>query len=291
MTDMRQQRAAILEGRSKSNVLRLSARDQKRCRGYVQVSVGEDDILFLRQPRRRTPSFTSCVPTAPVVLHRISFDDLRKVSITRFSSTAVILTLLRRQPGAGCILLYLSECVFKPQLNQEYSNSVVRFGGRNNSKRSSTLPLASTLYYREPMVECVHCREKNKLSDIRVADVPSSRPPRPPVPSRQAPSRPPPPPPPLSPSTQGDNDVADDNVCIVCLEEVEAKEVCTWTACGGASDEAGVRKKHWCCRSCLLTYLEVKGVEWEDRKQFVDAAALRKQEEEQWVRKHDWEGW
>ena len=32
-------------------------------------------------------------------------------------------------------------------------------------------------------------------------------------------------------------------------------------------------------------------VEWEDRKQFVDAAALRKQEEEQWVRKHDWEGW
>lgn len=280
MTDVLQ-RAVILEGRSKSNVLRLSARDQKRCRGYVQVSVGEDEILFLRQPRRRTPSF-SCVPTTPVVLHRISFDELRKVSITRFSSTAVILTLLRRQPGAGCILLYLSQCVFKPQLNQEYSNSVVRFGGRTNSKRSSSLPLASTLFYREPMVECVHCREKNKLSEILVADVPSSRPPRPP---------PPPPSPPLSPPTQGDNDGANDNVCIVCLEEVEAKEVCTWTACGGVSDEAGAKKKHWCCRSCLLAYLEVKGVEREDRKQFVDAAALRRQEEEQWVRKHDWEGW
>ena len=278
-------RRVVFQGRAKPDILYLPNQNMKRCH-HILVSVGESDILFLKpQRRRRMPSMgiSSCMaaPPPPAVLHRVSFEGLRKVALTRFSNTSVVLTLLKnkRKGNAGAILLFLSHCVFNPTLDQQYERNVVRL------KRSNSLPVSSVLFHREPQVECVICRQQNKLSEIKPRIAPKLTK--------------------VAEAAAAAAAAAASETCVVCLEPIATlSNMMDWTGCNGggggaagnddqgeANNVATGHARHGCCRQCLLTYLESKGVDADDRNQFVDLKALRKQQEEEFIRKCDWDGW
>ena len=63
-----------------------------------------------------------------------SFEKCRKVSMTRYGSTSVLVTIILTRPGAGAVLLFLSNCIFKPTLNEQYYNKVIRLGSKSSSR-------------------------------------------------------------------------------------------------------------------------------------------------------------
>ena len=292
-------RTVLLIGRSKANCLRLPA-ERKRRLPFVTVSIGEEDILFLSPAERR--SWRQCLRRAQsVVLHRISFEKCRKVSMTRYGSTSVLVTIILTRPGAGAVLLFLSNCIFKPTLNEQYYNNVIRLGSKSSSR---SLPVGSTIFYREHEIECLICRTKSKLSEIKPLVLTESNT------LEQTPDQE------RENNGEGKTAVASVTTCIVCMQPTTV--LMHWTKCGvvkahSASDStptaapltsaiklppappsdtcSSSASHHGCCRGCLLAYLESKGISQEDRKQFVDPKQVRAEEEEQWVRKHDWADW